>query len=143
MASAILRRILRPHDDPAEKSPMPPSPKAAASDPATQDPPGKDATTNTPAAEADARDDAAANGVPEEVRELREVCAELDDKVTRFLEEEVEDEVLRGVQGRVRESMGIIAEALQRYTYVFPLLPSPSIQPKTSQDNRAETIPRH
>lgn len=146
MASAILRRILRPHDEPAEKSPVsPPGPKAAASDPATQDASPKDPAKNPPAAEdpaagADVRADAAANGVPEEVRELREVCAELDEKVTRFLEEETEDEVLRGVQRRVRESVDIIAEALQRYTYVPPLPPSPiPARPKTSLACRTET----
>ncbi|SPN98471.1 related to FAD1 - flavin adenine dinucleotide (FAD) synthetase [Cephalotrichum gorgonifer] len=60
-----------------------------------------------------------ANGTlppPEEVRELATVCGELDEKVARFLEEDVEDELLRGVKDKVRESMAIIAEALERYT---------------------------
>ena len=99
-----------PAAEPVSSAPSTPTTDAARSSGASAAEPSTSSTTT------------ADSGVPEEVRELREVCGELDETVTRFLEEEVEDEVLKGVQGRVRESMAVIAEALQRYKYVTPSL---------------------
>ena len=114
MAFAILRRILpTPTAAPQlEPKPMPP----AAPSPAPSTPTDAHSSAASAAAPSASSATTADCDAPEEVRELRTVCAELDQAVTRFLEEEVDDEILRGVQGRVRESMGVIAEALERYT---------------------------
>ncbi|CAI4214865.1 unnamed protein product [Parascedosporium putredinis] len=57
------------------------------------------------------------NGVDEgeALHDLPRVCAALDEKVTRLLEEERADETFKGMQERVRQSMDIIAESLRRY----------------------------
>lgn len=46
---------------------------------------------------------------------LAEVCRELRRKVTAFLEEQTDNEVLQGVQNQVRVSLGVIEEAMRRY----------------------------
>ena len=126
MAFAILRRLLPSSPKPAAApSPMP-SVRVAPADPSSApstptDPPcySSGASAAEPSASSTTTAEGApaccGEGVPEEVRELREVCGELDEAVSRFLAEEVEDEVLRGVQAKVRESMAVIAEALERY----------------------------
>ncbi|KAL2113487.1 hypothetical protein VUR80DRAFT_3887 [Thermomyces stellatus] len=126
MAFATLRRIFYPAASPKPAEAEPPMPSVAttahsAAEPVSSAPssPTTDAARSSGASAAEpsaSSTTTAESGVPEEVRELRGVCAELDEAVTRFLEEEVEDEVLKRVQGRVRESMAVIAEALRRYT---------------------------
>lgn len=67
------------------------------------------------------RDDSRVNGVAKPSVAavgpcpLSEICAELRRKVTTFLDETVEDEILRAAQGQVRVSIGVIEEALKRY----------------------------
>lgn len=127
MAFAILRRILHPARTSKPTEPGPPMPSVTTSAPAAEPVSSAPSTPTTDAARSSGASAAepsasstttADSGVPEEVRELKEVCGELDEAVTRFLEEETDDEVLKGVQARVRESMAVIAEALQRYKYV-------------------------
>ncbi|GAD99193.1 hypothetical protein THITE_2171095 [Paecilomyces variotii No. 5] len=48
-------------------------------------------------------------------RTLLEICNELKQKVTAFLEQSTEDELIQRVQGQVRTSMQVIEEALRRY----------------------------
>jgi len=55
---------------------------------------------------------------------LPDICYTLRRKLNAFLDEQVEDEVLRNVQSQARVSMGVIDEALQTYGWV--LLPSTS-----------------
>lgn len=50
---------------------------------------------------------------------LRQVCLELQDKVEAFLAEDVETKLLKGVQAQVKEAVGVIDEALERYTYAY------------------------
>lgn len=47
---------------------------------------------------------------------LRQVCLELQDKVETFLAEDVDSKILKGVQAQVKEAVGVIDEALDRYT---------------------------
>jgi FAD synthetase len=67
------------------------------------------------------QDDSRVNGVAkptsasDTARTLPEICDELRRKVIAFLEEQIDDEVLRNVQSQVRVSMGVIEEALCRY----------------------------
>lgn len=49
---------------------------------------------------------------------LRQVCLELQDKVEAFLAEDVDTKLLKGVQAQVKEAVGVIDEALERYRYV-------------------------
>lgn len=64
---------------------------------------------------------AAANGgvKPDETAatqpSLRQVCLELQDKVETFLAEDVDSKTLKGVQAQVKEAVGVIDEALDRY----------------------------
>ena len=127
MAFEILRRILHPASKPKPAEADPPMPSVATANATAEPVSSAPSTPTTDAARSSGVSTAepsasstttAESAVPEEVRELREVCSELDETVTRFLEEEADDELLKGVQGRVRESMDIIAQALQRYTYV-------------------------
>lgn len=120
MAFAILRRILP--TSPKTAPSAPPMPPAAAASPAPSTP--TEAHSSAASAAAPSASSATTAECEEAPRDLRAVCAELDRSVTRFLEEEVQDEVLRGVQGRVKESMGVIAEALERYTCVSSLVTS-------------------
>lgn len=46
---------------------------------------------------------------------LHHVCLELQAKVDAFLAEDVDTKLLRGLQAQVREAMGVINEALERY----------------------------
>jgi hypothetical protein len=50
---------------------------------------------------------------------LYNVCLEVRKKVDSFLAEEPETALLRNVQGRVREAIGVVDEAFQRYEYVL------------------------
>ncbi|KAI5928294.1 hypothetical protein F4810DRAFT_647830 [Camillea tinctor] len=49
-------------------------------------------------------------------RSLYDVCRELREKVDAFLAEEPETSLLRNVQAQVRVSMGVVEEALSRYS---------------------------
>lgn len=51
---------------------------------------------------------------------LRQVCLELQDKVEAFLAEDVDTKLLKGVQAQVKEAVGVIDDALERYRYVSP-----------------------
>ncbi len=64
----------------------------------------------------DKTDQPAVNGKKEDT--LRSVCAELHGRVSAFLAEEPLDDRLRRVQEQTRTSMGVISEALDRYTFV-------------------------
>lgn len=57
----------------------------------------------------------AALTTPRAPRSLPEICYTLRRKVTTFLEEKLDDEVLRDVQKQARLSLDIIHEALSRY----------------------------
>lgn len=48
-------------------------------------------------------------------RTLPDICLELRSKIDAFLCEQIDDDVLRGVQSQVRVSMDVIGEALRRY----------------------------
>lgn len=48
---------------------------------------------------------------------LRQVCLELQAKVDAFLAEDVDTGLLKGLQAQVREAVGVIDEALERYRY--------------------------
>lgn len=56
---------------------------------------------------------------PRTPRSLPEICYTLRRKVMAFLNEQVEDEVLRNVQSQARLSMSVIDEALGRYGWVL------------------------
>ncbi|KAJ4385698.1 3'-phosphoadenosine 5'-phosphosulfate sulfotransferase [Gnomoniopsis smithogilvyi] len=47
---------------------------------------------------------------------LRQVCLELQDKVEAFLAEDVDTKILKSVQAQVKEAVGVIDEALDRYS---------------------------
>ncbi|KAJ4417482.1 3'-phosphoadenosine 5'-phosphosulfate sulfotransferase [Gnomoniopsis sp. IMI 355080] len=47
---------------------------------------------------------------------LRRVCLELQDKVETFLAEDVDTKILKSVQAQVKEAVGVIDEALDRYS---------------------------
>ena len=49
---------------------------------------------------------------------LRQVCAELRDRIDAFLAEEQRTPLLRQVQAQVRESTAVVDEALGRYRCV-------------------------
>lgn len=51
---------------------------------------------------------------------LPEICHTLRHKVSAFLHEKTDDEVLRGVQRQAGISMDVIRAALQRYGWVLP-----------------------
>ncbi|KXH41171.1 phosphoadenosine phosphosulfate reductase [Colletotrichum simmondsii] len=66
---------------------------------------------------------AAANGYPAKPhssesspRSFQEVCYELKDKVDAFLADDQKTDVLRNVQKQLRASMGVVDEALARYS---------------------------
>ncbi|KAK1722837.1 phosphoadenosine phosphosulfate reductase [Colletotrichum acutatum] len=66
---------------------------------------------------------AAANGYPAKPhssesfpRSFQEVCHELKDKVDAFLADDQKTDVLRNVQKQLRASMGVVDEALARYS---------------------------
>lgn len=61
----------------------------------------------------------AALTTPRAPRSLPEICYTLRRKVTTFLEEKLDDEVLRDVQKQARLSLDIIHEALSRYGWVI------------------------
>lgn len=52
------------------------------------------------------------------VPSLRQVCLDLQDKVEAFLAEDVDTKILKNVQAQVKEAVGVIDEALERYRYV-------------------------
>lgn len=52
------------------------------------------------------------------VPSLRQVCLDLQDKVEAFLAEDVDTKILKSVQAQVKEAVGVIDEALERYRYV-------------------------
>lgn len=67
----------------------------------------------------DSRVNGPANAPPSsDPRTLSEICTELRQKVTAFLERPTEDELIQRVQGQVRTSIKVIEEALRRYRYV-------------------------
>ncbi|CAN8102633.1 unnamed protein product [Discula destructiva] len=47
---------------------------------------------------------------------LRQVCLELQDKLEAFLAEDVDTKLLKGVQAQVKDAVGVIDEALDRYS---------------------------
>lgn len=54
-------------------------------------------------------------------RSLRDVCLAMRDKVDAFLAEEQDTPLLRSVQAQLRVSMGVVEEALAKYTCVLGL----------------------
>lgn len=48
---------------------------------------------------------------------MRHVCLELQAKVDAFLAEDVDTKLLRDLQDQVRDAVGVIDEALDRYRY--------------------------
>lgn len=67
------------------------------------------------------RDDSRVNGAAKlsaasvGSRPLPDICNDIRRRVTAFLDETVEDEILRGAQSQVRVSVGVIEDALKRY----------------------------
>ena len=57
---------------------------------------------------------------------LRNLCAELHDKVTSFLQEDLKTERLKATQEQTRRSLAVIQEALDRYEFAACSRPSPS-----------------
>lgn len=51
---------------------------------------------------------------------LHDVCLELRERVDTFLAQEPETPLLRDMQAQLRVSMGVVEEAFERYSYVFP-----------------------
>lgn len=51
-------------------------------------------------------------------RSLHDVCLEIRKKVDNFLAEDPSAPLLRNVQIRLREAIGVVNEAFQRYGYV-------------------------
>jgi hypothetical protein len=49
---------------------------------------------------------------------LASVCAKVHDRVTAFLNTDVEEESLKGVQKQTRIALGVIEECLNRYRYI-------------------------
>lgn len=49
------------------------------------------------------------------VPSLRQVCLDLQDKLEAFLAEDVDTKILKSVQAQVKEAVGVIDEALERY----------------------------
>ncbi|KAJ8115363.1 hypothetical protein ONZ43_g4685 [Nemania bipapillata] len=66
-------------------------------------------------------------------RSLYDVCLEIRNKVDSFLAEDPSTTLLRNVQARVREAIGVVDEAFQRYEYASN--PSPRLQPSPSLCN--------
>lgn len=65
---------------------------------------------------------------------LRQVCLELQDKVEAFLAEDVDTKILKSVQAQVKEAVGVIDEALERYRYVRSRgRPQPTPPPKKNR----------
>lgn len=64
-----------------------------------------------------AADAAGASGPAPAAPSLRQVCLELQDKVEAFLAEDVDTKLLKGVQAQVKDAVGVIDEALDRYRY--------------------------
>lgn len=60
------------------------------------------------------------NGIAADAHPFRAVCANMGQKLSSFLEENVEDEILRSVQKQTRASLATIQEALLRYPYASP-----------------------
>ena len=46
---------------------------------------------------------------------IRPLCARLNARIEVFLEEELEDEVLKHVQSQTRVALGVITTALEKY----------------------------
>lgn len=63
-----------------------------------------------------------ADQVPISSPSLRHVCLELQDKVDAFLAEDVNSKALKAVQAQVKEAVGVIHEALDRYRYATAAL---------------------
>jgi hypothetical protein len=58
---------------------------------------------------------------------LLERCNEIAAKVNAFLEEDLDDEVLKSVQEQTRIALGVISETLDRYRYGLFILFTPDI----------------
>jgi hypothetical protein len=58
---------------------------------------------------------AADHQVNGEHRSLRQTCAELHERVNAFLDENIDDELLKRVQDQTRISLGVVEEALSKY----------------------------
>lgn len=59
--------------------------------------------------------DATGASGPAAAPSLRLVCLELQDKVEAFLAEDVDTKLLKSVQAQVKDAVGVIDEALERY----------------------------
>lgn len=60
---------------------------------------------------------------------LPDICYTLRRKVTAFLEQPSDDQLVRDTQAQARVAMGVIKEALQSYTYHLPPSPLPNHLP--------------
>lgn len=81
----------------------------------TQDPSDPSLNLNSYPAKAEAEPEPAALSS----QSLHHVCLDLRNKIDHFLAQEHESSLLRSVQGRVREAIGVTDEAFQRYEYVY------------------------
>lgn len=68
--------------------------------------------------EADASTDPATAPPPQQQQMLAEVCADLNQRVTTFLNAAPESEIVRRTQDQTRVAIGVIEKALQDYEYV-------------------------
>lgn len=60
------------------------------------------------------------NGTLKAPHPFRGLCARIRNKISGFLEEKTEDEVLKSVQIQTKESLATLQEALSRYRYAPP-----------------------
>lgn len=63
---------------------------------------------------------------------LYDVCLEIRNKVDGFLAEDHKGTIFQDVQARVREAIGVVDEAFQRYEYVPDLSPGRYLPPWAS-----------
>ena len=56
--------------------------------------------------------------LPESPLPLAELCSRAHDRISSFLEQEVQAETLKSVQDQTRISLGVIQDALARFEYV-------------------------
>lgn len=52
---------------------------------------------------------------------IRPLCARLNARIEAFLQDQVEDQVLKNVQSQTRVALGVITAALEKYRLVAPL----------------------
>ena len=57
--------------------------------------------------------------VPESPLSFPDICARIHDRISTFLTEETNEQILRNVQEQTRISLRVISDALDRYRYIL------------------------